>query len=52
MTKSFPDEKELAELVELARVGEKKARKLYEIATAIAEKYERRAELQQTSLVD
>ncbi len=49
MTQSFPDEQELAELVELARLGEERARKLYETAMTIAEKYERRASAQQVT---
>ena len=44
MTQPPPDEAELLELLELARIGEQKAKKLYETAMAIAEKYEGRAE--------
>lgn len=40
--KDLPDEKALAELVELGKSFEDQARKLYEMAEAFAQKYERR----------
>ncbi len=43
MTQPPSDEAELLELLEIARIGEEKARKLYSTATAITEKYSRRA---------
>ena len=49
MTQRPPDEAELLELLELARIGEEKARKLYETATAIAQKYKQRAQAKQTA---
>lgn len=36
--KQLPDEKELAEIVELARIASEKARSLYEMATVMAQK--------------
>lgn len=47
MTQLPPDDAELLALLELARIGEDKARKLYETATAIADKYERRVQAKQ-----
>lgn len=44
MTQSPFNESSLLELLELARIGEAKARELYSTATAIAEKYSRRSE--------
>ena len=44
MTHPPLDEAELVELLELARIGAEKARKLYETTIAIAKKYERRAQ--------
>lgn len=40
--KKLPDEKTLAELVELGKSFEDQARKLYEMAEAFAQKYEKR----------
>ena len=40
--KELPDEKTLAELVELGKSFEDQARKLYEMAEAFAQKYEKR----------
>ena len=40
--KQLPDEKELAELVELARIAAEKARAMSDMATAIAQKYQKR----------
>ncbi|MGK7878265.1 MAG: hypothetical protein AB4426_34675 [Xenococcaceae cyanobacterium] len=40
MTQQVPNEKELLEILELARVAEEKARQMAEMATAIAKKYE------------
>ena len=40
--KDLPDEKTLAELVELGQSFEHQARKLYEMAEAFAQKYEKR----------
>lgn len=40
--KQLPDEKELAELVEMARIHADKARAMSELATAIAQKYQKR----------
>jgi hypothetical protein len=39
--KRLPDEKELAELVELARTAAEKARGMSELATAIAQKHQK-----------
>lgn len=36
----IPNEEELLEILELAKVAEEKARKMAELATAMAEKYE------------
>ena len=36
--KQLPDEKELAEIVELARIAAEKARNFYEMATVMAQK--------------
>lgn len=44
MTQSPFNESSLLELLELARIGEAKARELYSQATAIAEKYSHRSE--------
>ena len=49
MSQPPTDEAELLELLELAKVGEEKARKLYETATVIAEKYEHRKEAKQAA---
>jgi hypothetical protein len=38
----LPDEKELAELVEMARVADEKAKIMYETADTIAKKWERK----------
>lgn len=40
--KQLPDEKELAELVELARIAAEKARAMSDMATVIAQKYQKR----------
>ncbi len=40
--KQLPDEKELAELVEMARIHAEKAKAMSELATAIAQKYQKR----------
>ena len=40
--KQLPDQKELAELVEMARITAEKARAMSELATAIAQKYQKR----------
>jgi hypothetical protein len=40
MTQSPFDQAELLELLELAKIGEEKARELYQTATGIAEKYQ------------
>lgn len=40
--KQLPDEKELAELVEMARIHAEKAKAMSEFATAIAQKYQKR----------
>ena len=42
--KQLPAEKELVELVEMARIAAEKARIMYETADAIATKWERRLE--------
>lgn len=39
--KQLPDEKELAELVEMARIHAEKAKAMSELATAIAQKYQK-----------
>ncbi len=44
MTPHPLNEAELISLLELARIGEQKARSLYETATAIATKYQSRAD--------
>ena len=49
MTQPPLDEAELLELLELAKIGKEKARKLYETATAIAHKYEQRAQVKQAA---
>lgn len=41
--KQLPDEKELVELVEIARIAAHKARVMYETADAIAQKWQRKA---------
>ena len=50
MTTKVPNEKELLEIVELAKVAEHKARKMSEMATEIAQKcqiwYDAKAALQ------
>ena len=40
--KQLPDEKELVELVEMARIAAQKARVMYETADAIATQWERK----------
>lgn len=40
--KQLPDEKELVELVEMARIAAEKAKIMYETADAIAKKWEGR----------
>lgn len=40
---------ELAEIVEIARIAKEKARKLYETATEIAEKWQLRVETRQAA---
>lgn len=42
--KELPDEKTLLELLELAKDAEQKARELYEMGEAFAQKWERRLE--------
>lgn len=42
--KQLPDEKELIELVEMARIAAEKAKLMYEATDAIATKWERRSE--------
>lgn len=42
--KQLPDEKELLELLEMARIAEHKARETSELATKIAYKWQRRLE--------
>lgn len=42
--KQLPDEKELLELLEMARIAEQKARETSELATKIAYKWQRRLE--------
>ncbi len=44
MTQPPLDEAEQLELLELARIGEEKAKKLYETTMAIAKKYEGKAQ--------
>lgn len=44
MTQPSLDEAELLELLELTRIGEEKARKLYETATAIVQKYKQQVQ--------
>lgn len=48
--KELPDEKTLAELVELGKSFEDQARKLYEMTEAFAQKYEKR--LQEVRLAE
>lgn len=49
MTEQVPNEKELMEILELAKVGEQKLREMSEFATAMAEKWQRRAEARRTA---
>ena len=42
--KQLPEEKELLELLEMARIAEQKARETSELATAIALKWKQRLE--------
>lgn len=42
--KQLPEDKELLELLEMARIAEQKARETSELATAIAMKWKRRLE--------
>ena len=44
MKQKEPDKKELLEILELAKVGEEKLRKMSELATEMAEKWQRKAE--------
>ena len=44
MTEQVPNEKELMEILELAKVGEQKLKEMSEFATAMAEKWQRKAE--------
>lgn len=39
--KRLPDEKELAELVEITRTAAEKSREMSDLATAIAQKYQK-----------
>ena len=44
MTEQIPNEKELMEILELAKLGEQKLRQMSEFATEMAEKWQRKAE--------
>ncbi|MCL1470117.1 hypothetical protein [Argonema antarcticum] len=44
MNQKEPNEKELMEILELAKVGEQKLREMSKFATAMAEKWQRKAE--------
>lgn len=44
MKQKEPDEKELLEILELAKLGEQKLREMSEFATEMAEKWQRKAE--------
>ncbi len=44
MTEQVPNEKELMEILELAKLGEQKLREMSEFATEMAEKWQRKAE--------
>ena len=48
--KELPDEKALAELVELGKSFEEQARKLYEMSEAFTQKYEKR--LREVKLIE
>lgn len=47
--KQLPDEKELAELVEMARIAAEKAKLTYETVDAIAKKWESRFEARRSA---
>lgn len=47
MTKHVPSDKELLEILELAKVGEQKLKEAAEMATALAQKYQRWYEAKQ-----